>query len=166
MQDYRNVRWLRDRPKTKDSLVFFRGRCALPCGVSFGSADGPHLAATSASAVEQIAAIGLEPGYGYSRRHLDPLQNLSRFRIDSPQIAPVTFPGAVPQLSVDPRDPGNQAIGLDRAKYRSGLGIDLIDLSVAILPHPERPFGPREPRASELMVSDLPKSINFSARPG
>jgi hypothetical protein len=28
------------------------------------------------------------------------------------------------------------------------LGIDLMDLPVPILPHPERPFGPREPRVT------------------
>jgi len=38
--------------------------------------------------------IGLEPRHGYSGRHLEPLQHLSCSRIDSPQIALVTFPGA------------------------------------------------------------------------
>src|SRR5262249_45957308 len=65
-------------------------------------------------------------------------------RIDSPQIALVTFPGAVPQLSGDPGDPGDEAVRLDRAKNRPRLGIDLIDLSAPMLPNPERPFGPRE----------------------
>src|SRR5439155_10606483 len=60
----------------------------------------------------------------------------------------VTFPGAVPELSVDPGDPGDEAGGLDRAKNRPCLGIDLMDLPVSILPHPERPFGPREPRVA------------------
>src|SRR5207237_6775581 len=46
--------------------------------------------------------------------------------------------------SVDPGDPGDEAVGLDGAKNRPCLGIDLMDLPV--LPHPERPFGPREPR--------------------
>ena len=64
------------RYKTKDSIVFFRGGCALPRGVdgnlgaaarrrvSFRSADGPHLPATSAATEEEIAAIGLEPRNG------------------------------------------------------------------------------------------------------
>jgi hypothetical protein len=120
----------------------------LPRGASLGPADGPHLAATSPSAEEQIAAIGLEPRNAHSGRHLEPLQNLSRSRIDSSQIALVTFPGAVPQFSVHPGDSGNEAIGFDRAKNRSGFGIDLIDLPVPVLPHPERPFGPREPRVA------------------
>src|SRR5499433_1171068 len=84
----------------------------------------------------------------YSGRHLEPVEDLSRSRIDSPQVALVTFPGAVPELSVDPGDPGDEAVGLDRAKNRPSLGIDLMDLPVSILPHPERPLGPREPRVT------------------
>ncbi len=60
----------------------------------------------------------------------------------------VAFPGAVPELAVDPGDPGDEAVGLDGAKDRPGLGIDLMDLPVAILPHPERAFGPGEPRVA------------------
>src|SRR5262245_26226842 len=135
--------WITVRParrpvcKTKDSIGFFRGCWALPRGgdgnlggaarrgASFGPANGPHLAAVSPAAEEQFAAIGLEARNDHSGRHLDPLQNLSRSRIDSPQIALVAFPGAVPQLSVDPGDSGNEAIGLDRAENRPCLGIDL-----------------------------------------
>jgi hypothetical protein len=54
----------------------------------------------------------------------------------------------MPELSIDPGDPGHEAVGLDRAKNRSCLGIDLMDLPVAILSHPERPFGPRESRVA------------------
>src|SRR5205809_1920973 len=82
------------------------------------------------------------------RGHLEPLQDLSRSRIDSPQIALVTFPGAVPELAIDPGDAGDEAVGLDRAKDRPCLGIDLINLPVAILSHPERPLRPREPRVT------------------
>src|SRR5262249_58156342 len=76
------------------------------------------------------------------------LQDLSRAGIDSPHIALVTVPGAVPKLSVDPGDSGDEAVGLDRAKNRPGLRIDLMDLAVSILPDPERPFGPREARVT------------------
>src|SRR5262245_7874445 len=117
-------------------------------GASPGPADGSDLSAASASAEEPIAAIGLEPRHAGSGRHLEPLQDLSRSRIDSSQIALVTFPGAVPELAVDPGDPGDEAVGLDGAKNCPGLGIDLMDLPVPILPHPERPFGPREPRVA------------------
>src|SRR5262245_61684138 len=117
-------------------------------GASFGSADGSHLAAASASAEEAIAAIGFEPRHACSRRHLEPLQHLSRSRIDAPHVALVAFPGAVPELAVDPGDPGDDAVGLDGAQDRPGLGIDLVDLPAAMLPHPERPFGPGEPRVT------------------
>src|SRR6266567_4535835 len=117
-------------------------------GASPGRADGSHLPAASASAEELIAAIGLEPRHAHSRRHLELLQDLSCSRIDPPQIALVTFPGAVPELAVDPGDPGDDAVGLDGAKNRPGFGIDLMDLPAPMLPHPERPFGPREPRVT------------------
>ena len=113
-----------------------------------GSADGSHFPAASASAEELIATIGFESRHAYSRRHLDALQDLSRSRIDTPQVTLVIVPGAVPELSVDPGDSGDETAGLDDAKNRPCLGIDLMDLPVRILPHPERPFGPREPRVT------------------
>src|SRR5262249_19679738 len=72
----------------------------------------------------------------------------SRLGIDSPHIAFVTFPGAMPELAIDPGDPGDDAIGLDGAKNRPRFGIDLMDLAAAMLSHPQRPFGPREPRVT------------------
>jgi hypothetical protein len=54
----------------------------------------------------------------------------------------------VPELSVEPRDSGNETLGLDGPQNRPGFGIDLNDLPVSILTYPERPFGPREPRAT------------------
>ena len=72
---------------------------AAGSGASPGAADGSHLAAASAPAEELIAAIGLEPRHAHFGRHLKPLQDLSRSRIDSPQIALVTLPGAVPELA-------------------------------------------------------------------
>ena len=121
---------------------------AAGSGASLGPANRSHLPAPSSSAEELIAAIGLEPRNIHSRRHFKPLEDLSRSGIDSSQIALVAFPGAVPELSVKPGNPGNEAVGLDRAKNRPCLGIDLIDLPVPILPHPERPFGPRESRVT------------------
>jgi hypothetical protein len=43
-------------------------------------------------------------------------QDLSCLRIDSPHIALVTFPGAVPALTIDPSHAGDEAVGLDRGK--------------------------------------------------
>src|SRR5437660_72266 len=121
---------------------------AARSAASLGPADRPHLSALSSSAEEAIAAIGLEPRNAHSGRHLERFQDLPRSRIDSPQIALATFPGGMPELSVDPGDPGDEALGFDRAKNRPCLGIDLMDLPVPILPHPERPFRPREPRVA------------------
>src|SRR5439155_1356550 len=91
---------------------------AARSAASLGSADRPHLSALSSSAEEAIAAIGLEPRNAHSGRHLERFQDLPRSRIDSPQIALITFPGGVPELSVDPGDPGDEAVGLDGAKNR------------------------------------------------
>jgi hypothetical protein len=118
------------------------------CGLTFRPADGPHLAALSFTAEELIAAIGLEPRNAHSGGHLETLLDLSRSRIDSPQIAVVTFPGAMPEFSVDPGNPGDEAAAFDGAKNRPCLGIDLMDLPVPIHSHPERPFGPGETRVT------------------
>ena len=76
---------------------------------------GSHFAAASASAEELIAAIGLKPRYAHSGRHFQPLQHLSGSLLYPHQIALVTFPGAVPEFSVDPADPGDEAGGLNGA---------------------------------------------------
>jgi hypothetical protein len=78
--------------------------------------DGSHLPAAPAAAEELIAAVGLEPRHAQSGRHVEPLQDLSGARIYPPQIALVAFPGAVPELAVDPGDPSDEAVGLDGAK--------------------------------------------------
>ena len=54
----------------------------------------------------------------------------------------------MPELAVDPGDAGNDAVGLDGAKNGSRFGIDLMDPPPSVLPHPERPFRPREPRVT------------------
>jgi hypothetical protein len=92
--------------------------------------------------------IGLKSGNADPARHLDTLKNLSSSRIDSPQITVITFPGRVPELSIDPGDSGDEAVGLDGAKNRACIGIDLMDLTIPILSDPEGPFGPRESRVT------------------
>ncbi len=64
------------------------------------------------------------------------------------QLAGVIFPGAVPELAVNPGDTGNEAVGFYCAKNRPRFRIDLMDLPAPVLPHPERPFGPCEPRVT------------------
>src|SRR5262249_20280586 len=60
-------------------------------------------------------------------------------------VAFVAFPGAVPEIAVDPSDAGDDAVGLDGAEDRSRLGIDLVDLAAPMLANPERAFVPGEP---------------------
>src|SRR5215471_543556 len=166
IEDTRWCCWTMDAPRsrrrsTKPPCSRFKGpsggcegrtRCspssnaeASGRGAPLGPANGPHLATPRASAEELIATIGLEPRHGHSRRHLECLQNLSRSWIDSPQRAFVILPGTVPELSAGPGDAGHEAIGLDGAKDRPGLWIDLMDLALPILPNPKRSLGPCEP---------------------
>src|SRR4051794_9848008 len=105
------------------------GRCR-----SLRSADGSHLAAAATAAEELIAAIGFEPRHANARRHVETFQDLSSLRIDPPHIALFAFHGAVPEFAVDPCDAGDEAVGLDGAKDRSGLRIDLMNPAIAVLP--------------------------------
>src|SRR5260370_19830332 len=54
----------------------------------------------------------------------------------------------MPKLSIDPSDPGHEAVGFDGAKNVPCLRIDLMGLPVSILPDPKRTFGPRESRVA------------------
>src|ERR1041385_3393280 len=108
-------------------------------------ADGSDLAAAPAAAEERIAAVGFEAGNARSRRHLDDLLDRAGLLIDAPQFALVALPGAVPELAVEPGHAGDETVGFDGAKHRPGLGIDLIDLALAIVTDPEHAFGPGEP---------------------
>src|SRR5262249_37498192 len=139
--------FLRDEGATgagrRGGSLLARG-AAAPLGAAPGPADGSHLAAAAAAAEKAIAAVGFAPRHVRARRHLEPFQDLSRSGIDAPHVALVTLPGAVPELSVDPGDPGDEAVGLDGAENRPGPRIDLMNLPLPILPDPERPFGPGE----------------------
>src|SRR5438552_2342554 len=62
----------------------------------------------------------------------------------------VTFPCAMPEFPVDPRHSRDEAVRLDRAQDRARLGVDLVDLPVAVLPDPERALCPRHARVVTL----------------
>lgn len=102
-------------------------------------------AALAAAAEEPVGAVGLEPGHADTGRHVEFFQDLAGAGIDPPQFAFVIFPGGVPERAVDPGDPGDEAIGNDGAQNRAGLGIDLVDLPVPMLPDPQRSLGPGQP---------------------
>ena len=106
------------------------------------ASNGSDLAATSSAAKESIAAVGLESRHADSGRHLDVLENLSRSGIDTPELALVIFPGAVPQIAIGPRHSRDEAVRLDRTQDRPGLRVDLVNLPVAILSDPQRAFAP------------------------
>src|SRR6266496_4349902 len=117
-------------------------------GTLSGPPDRSDPPALSSSTEEPITAIGLKPGNTNAERHLDRFKNISGLRIYSPQIAFVTFQGRVPQLSLDPGHSGDKAVGLDGAKNRASIGIDLMNLTIPILPYPERTLRPRETRVA------------------
>src|SRR5262245_37071345 len=129
-----------------------RPRSSLPLPLGTGaaprSADGPDLPAASAAAEEPVAAVGLEPRHTRAARHLQPLQDLARTRVDPPHITLLAFPGAVPQLAVDPGDAGDDAVGVDGTEDGACVGSDLMDPPAPVLPNPERAFGPRKPRVA------------------
>src|SRR2546429_4315661 len=63
------------------------------------------------------------------------------------------FPGAVPQLAVHPGDAGDEAVGLQGAQHRPGVGIDLMDLAAVVLPHPQRALGPGHSRIAGITTA-------------
>src|SRR5258708_4859392 len=132
--------WVTGRSYRRDGLDSVK--------VSLGPADRSHLPAAATAAEEPIAAIGLQPRDAHAGRHFYPLQNLAGSGIDFPQVALVTFPGGMPKLALDPGDPGDEAAAFDGAKNFSCCGIDLKNLPLPILPHPQRAFRPGEPRVA------------------
>jgi len=121
--------------------------CPLASGVqrslaSPWSPNGSHLAAASAPAEELIGTIGFQARHACSRWHFETLQYLSRLWIHAPDVAFVTFPGAVPELSIDPGNAGDNAIGLDGTKYRPCFRINLMDFPAPTLSNPECTLGP------------------------
>src|SRR4029077_6108679 len=114
------------------------------------TSHGADLSARSAAAIEQVCPVGLDPADAGAARHLQPLEHGAALRIDSADIALVAFPGAVPQLAVDPGHAGDEAVGLDGAQNGARLGIDLVDLAIAVLPHPQTALGPREARGATV----------------
>src|SRR6266478_1418641 len=81
------------------------------------------------------------PGGISSLSRTSPVRGSTRLKsLSSPSQAPCRSSSSIQVTLVT-------AVGLDRAKNRPCLGIDLMDLPVPILPHPECPFGPREPES-------------------
>src|SRR5205085_8924492 len=90
------------------------------------------------------ATVGFQARDHRPGRQVELLEYLAGLGIDPPDVAVLTFPGAVPELAVDPGDAGHEALAFDGAKYRARVRIDLMDLALAVLSDPERAFGPRQ----------------------
>src|SRR5215469_188625 len=129
-----------------------------------GPPDHPDLSRLFSAAEELIASIGFESRDADSAWHLDAFKNFSSLRIDSSQITFAIFQGGMPQLSIDPRDAGDESVRVDCAQNLSRVGIDLIDLPVAVLPDPERPLGPGKARVPA--ATGRRDGRNDAARPG
>ena len=132
----RKVQRLQTKPTGILDSSFSRGPARPP--------DCPDRSALSSTAEEVIMAIGFKPRDADPVRHLHAFKDLSSSRVDASYIALLTFPGGVPEFSIDPRHSGDETVGLDGAKDCSCFGIDLMYLPLPILPDPKRPFGPGE----------------------
>jgi hypothetical protein len=98
--------------------------------------DYPDPPGLSSTAEKLITAIGLKPRDLDFGGHVNFLQNLSGSRINSAKIAFVAFQSCVPELTIDPGDSSDEAIGLDGAKNRPRVRIDLMNLPPTVIPHP------------------------------
>jgi len=107
-------------------------------GLSLGFAHSSHHSAGPTAAEEEIGAIGFKARYANALRHFDQLQRFARLRIDPSEIAFLLFPGTVPELPANPSHAGHEAVRIDGAEDLPALGIDRMDLAVAMLPDPAR----------------------------
>src|SRR5262245_47037162 len=114
------------------------------CSNSFRASHRADLSARSAAAIKKIRPVRLEPADRGAVRHLQPFEYGAALRVDSSDVALVCLPGPVPELAVDPRHAGDEAVRLDGAHDRAGCGIDLVDFAIAVLPDPQTAFCPGE----------------------
>src|SRR6185369_9505630 len=113
-----------------------------------GTAHGADLAALAAAGIEEVGAVGLEPAHARARGHLEAFEDGAALGIDATDLALVAFPRAVPQLAVDPRHAGHEAVRFDRAQHRARRRVDAVDLAIAVLPDPQASLGPGEARVA------------------
>src|SRR5262249_50752246 len=122
-----------------DEMSRRSGASAIP-----SPAHDAHLAGLATAAEEPAASIGFQSGDHRARRHAEGFPHFSALLVHAPQFALVAFPGAMPELAVEPGDAGDEAVGLDRAQHFAGVRIDLVDPAFAVVPDPQRAFGPGE----------------------
>ena len=81
-------------------------------------------------------------------RQFQPFEHATVVRVDAAQIAVVAFPRAMPQLTVDPADAGDETVGFERAQHRAGGRVDLHDAAFAVLAYPQAAIGPGHARVA------------------
>src|SRR3546814_3714748 len=69
-------------------------------------------------------------------------EDLAAVGVDAAQFTFVTFPGAVPEVAIDPAHAGDETVRFDRAQDLAAVRIDLMNLALAVLAHPQRTLGP------------------------
>src|SRR5258706_7995286 len=99
-----------------------------------------QLPAAAAAAEKSIHAVGFESRHARAGGHVELFQHLAGLSIHSSQLALVPFPGAVPEFAIEPRDAGDETVGLERSQYRARGRIDLVNLAFAIVADPQRAF--------------------------
>src|ERR1051326_6929764 len=128
-----------------------------------GLADGAHLAAGGAAAVEDSSAVALKTGHRNAGGHVELFEDFTRVRIYAAKLAFLGFQCAVPELAVDPGNARDESIRFDGAEDGAGPGVNLVNLAGAVLSNPERPLGPRQARVATVCGrgdggDDLPRA--------
>src|SRR3546814_9743948 len=95
-------------------------------------------------------------------------EDLAAVGVDAAQFTFVTFPGAVPEVAIDPAHAGDETVRFDRAQDLAAVRIDLMNLALAVLAHPQRTLGPGHAgiaaatRRSEEHTSELQSIMRIS----
>src|SRR5262245_10225043 len=111
----------------------------------------PHRAnpaALATAGVEEFALVRFEPAHPRPLGHRQAGQHLACPGVHLADVGVVSFPGPVPELAVHPGDSRDEAVRLDGAQDRARVGIDLVDLPIAVLPDPQRALAPGQPRVT------------------
>src|SRR3546814_5450192 len=105
--------------RTTASASTFRPRTDAARASSRGAlrpAHGAQLAAAAAAAEEAFAAVRFEAGDRGAGRHRQRFEDLAAVGVDAAQFTFVTFPGAVPEVAIDPAHAGDETVRFDRAQ--------------------------------------------------
>src|SRR5262245_56501495 len=99
-----------------------------------------HLAAPAAAAIEHVLAVRFQASDDHTGGKAEAIADVAVGGVDVTELALVVLHGGVPQLAVHPGHTGDEAVRLDGAQDRPGVGVDLVDLAVAVLTDPQPAF--------------------------